>query len=211
MIRLNSKLEDTLRKLKEAAKMASEQGYFDYFVSHTNFVEKEYIKELEQLGFLRKSAGWDLHFNNGESGFKATFLLLSKALTYDEDKEMNEKAIGNSTTNIYGNMSNSQIQQNTQNSNQNISIQSEFDFEKALKLFNGALEVSKNFGLSEDETKKLVEYLESGKKLSESKSDTNTIKNILNFSKEILMRASTNLIASIFAEQMSLLAATILI
>jgi len=123
------------------------------------------------------------------------------AFSYFNDKETyymeqeNKVLQNNSTNNFYGDSKNVQIQQNTQNSTQTMSISELVDFDKALEVFDNVLGNLDSFNLSDNDKEHLKSVAKDGKSLAESKTDASRIKKSLFVIKDIMLRATGSLTA----------------
>ena len=147
MTKLNSVLEGILEK----AVVGASNNYFDYVAADNNGT-KQHLDDLARLGYIRRVSDWNLWFHDNDLASKATFQLLSPAYTYNEDSALQERQSDQKATiSVYGNMSNSQIQQFTEISTQTMVEKEIIDFNNALELFGNAIDNLETFSLTKDD------------------------------------------------------------
>lgn len=157
------------------------------------YLEEDEWKEYENIDF--KIA--EEMYRKGREYF-VTIQDASNA-AYRLEDYMSSSNVVNNILSVGGNISNSQIQQNTTNSNQSLSIGLEFDYGKVLEVLNeikqyfDIKEFDKVFGTNTDKVKQIVtETIE----MVNEKKEPSKIKKSLNILRDLAIGTSGSIIAT---------------
>ena len=189
MITLNRTEEKALNILLESydgksTRVGAGRGTEGFDFLHNNIPA---LKKLEAYGYIAYLAP--------TMGFVSADLT-EDGIYYFEDKALHGQPSARDTTvNIYGDMNNSQIQQNTQNSSQVISASESVDFDKALEIFSHALNNLESFPLSNEDKEQLKVAISEATPIAENKSNSTLVKKSLLVVKDIMLRATGSLAA----------------
>lgn len=118
---------------------------------------------------------------------------------YRLEDYMNNRNIVNNNMNVSGNISNSQIQQGTNNSSQTLEISNEFDYIKALEILTQIQQYSVNDLFSQefgDKTDELRRVIDEAIKDAQSKTNSGKLKESLAHIKSFVANVSSGIIAS---------------
>lgn len=169
----------------------------DYIISDTDvklpsYIENNIRDEFEKLrdaGLISKFEIWIT--GNWEVGVRPTLF------TYFDEKEKNREESLAYTTNIYGNVSNLQLQQGTINSTQNQTIEQGFDYSvveniiEQIKKYENMIDLE--FGDKASELRNKVEELDN---LVREKKNPRKINAVLSDIKSLAIGVTGSLIAS---------------
>jgi len=145
------------------------------------------LRELEKEEYIKTIWASDLPY---------IVQINNSARAYDEREAEYERRQTNSTTNnFYGDSSNIQIQQNSNNSTQNMTITNSIDYEKVLEIFNNVLANMDSFNLSNEDREQLEKVVLKAKPIAEKKTDEDFVNKSLMIIKDIMLRASGSLTA----------------
>ena len=170
-------------------------GSYNLFPEYMRFSHKEIFDKLKFAGFvasyLQSLGGWSVY-------------LAPDAVTYFRDKEGNVETEYNrkqmhsivGTTNIfYGDTKNVQIQQNTNQSSQNISIEQYFDFDKAVEIFEAVANNREKLGISSPEEEMLVKMVNEAMPKAKARTDSGFVEKALSVVRDTLVGVTANLIS----------------
>lgn len=145
------------------------------------------MRELQQEGYINTSWASDVPY---------TVHINNSARTYDEREiEYERRQANNTANNFYGDASNIQIQQNTNNSSQTMNISDSVDYEKALEIFNNVLANLDSFNLPNEDIERLEKTVSEAKSVAEKKTDAGLVGKSLLVIKDIMLKASGSLTA----------------
>ena len=149
------------------------------------------LRELVEMGFI--SIQW---VNN----VPKYIALNNSARTYFERESEYEKQLKASlptSTNVYiSNGKNIQIQQNSDNSSQTMSIEEMIDFDKAVEVFNHVLEKAGEFNLDTKDVERLLNVVNEAHPKAVQKKDGKHVKKALAIVREILTSVTGSLAAA---------------